>query len=1338
MTDHTTPPGTRFDLLPWAKRMKVDDLLGQHISQLCPYIRWAAVAKRMEMAPPHATIHEVVAQGRLQLAFLDPRMERPLLAAAVSHLRLHAERRLQARRREQLWRTPLPTPALAELSARLQALFNGLEAGFEPMSLFDELDLDEDDLPAFPSPRSLRFDQVGLSLTAAFARGYRYTTTTLFLQQEDAVEPHWSCSCEHDEEGCEHARFLLGWLLDDLHVAESQLRPTLARVVGQPAWQRLLDQLDTLLPQVTAAAAPAGERVARAERCVWRLAHDDLDGTFVTPLVQKRTAAGGWSRGRQLGRRELSPAHPAAADEDRRALEVLDHAAAVGYDEPPVGELCAALCGHPALSTAEPPHHPVELRRSPLRLGVVPAGDGDRLVLGVAFGDAVRHGATLAAADTGGGWLVAPDRGGRVWHVVQVPEPLYPVVHILTVFSNVALPATALEPVLRRLASLGPHVEIHVDPALVGQRDTLPPAPAVDLAPLADGGLELRLGILPPGREDALLVPGQGSPQLVGVTPGGAPAVVDRDLAAEQAVAEAVAGRLGLAPADRRAAWSWRVAEPAAALDLLHALQQLGDEVVVRWPEGVARLRVARATPSSLRLRVGRKGRLFEIGGEVEVDGSTVSLVELLAAVRRGERYVRLGPTAYARLEDELRARLSSADRVAAGDSAAGLTAGAFTVTRLAELLGDEVTVDGDGAFRDLLARVAVAGVEEPALPAGLATELRPYQRHGYRWLARLASWQAGAVLADDMGLGKTVQALALLLARAAEGPALVVAPTSVCAVWAAEAARFAPGLEVRLYRGAEREALLDGLGPGTVLVTSYGVLTLDVERLRQIELATLVVDEAQAIKNPATRRAQAVRAVTAEVAVALTGTPLENHLGDLWSIFRVTNPGLLGSWQRFRERFAAPIERAGDAAALADLRALVRPFLLRRTKAVVAPELPPRTEVVRWVQLGPAERALYEQARREILERLGSGAGDEERFAILAAITRLRQLACHPRLVDPASPLPSAKLEAAVEMIGDLVRDGQRALVFSQFTSHLALLREELDRRRQPYLYLDGGTPAEQRDRLVASWREGRAALFLISLKAGGAGLNLMGADSVLHLDPWWNPAVEDQATDRTHRIGQPRPVTVVRFIAEATIEEAVLELHAAKRELARGVLEGAEAAAALSAAELVELIRAAGDGEPGGAEEAEPAAADDDLEEGDEQADHAGDVAGRVRPAARRTTARRPRPRRAVPPTGPPCGLAELESLCSRLRAQLDREVAERRLSEASARTYLRVADRFLRFAATEPDGGGPRRRLADWSAAYLNAAAAGTFAAPASDRPMLSAVIRRLERLAAHTAE
>jgi len=508
-----------------------------------------------------------------------------------------------------------------------------------------------------------------------------------------------------------------------------------------------------------------------------------------------------------------------------------------------------------------------------------------------------------------------------------------------------------------------------------------------------------------------------------------------------------------------------------------------------------------------------------------------------------------------------------------------GLEVGPSAVEAVSALGAAGATVEADQHWHELVGRIVDSKDLRPRVPATLKATLRDYQREGFAWLTRLAAWGAGGILADDMGLGKTVQALAVLLDRSRLGPQLVLAPTSVAFNWVDEAKRFAPSLRVTLFADAlDRGGTLERLGRKDVLVLSYGLLTRDLERLAQVRFATIVFDEAQTLKNASTRRAKAARALQGDFKLALSGTPLENHLGELWSLFGVVFPSLLGSWEAFRTRFASPIEKQHDPTAAPALARVLQPFLLRRTKAQVAAELPPRTEIRVPVVLSPAEWQLYEDARLAALSDLETRRSkmkeQERRLEVLAAITRLRLVASHPRLYDPSSQLQSAKLERLMELVRELSAEGHRALVFSQFTSHLALVREVLDQEKIAYQYLDGSTPQGARKETVRAFQEGDAPLFLISLKAGGFGLNLTAATSVIHLDPWWNPAVEDQASDRAHRIGQHRPVTVYRLVARGTIEEQMLSLHEHKRSLVAGVLDGKDQAGRLSTPELLRLL--------------------------------------------------------------------------------------------------------------------------------------------------------------------
>jgi SNF2 family DNA or RNA helicase len=395
-----------------------------------------------------------------------------------------------------------------------------------------------------------------------------------------------------------------------------------------------------------------------------------------------------------------------------------------------------------------------------------------------------------------------------------------------------------------------------------------------------------------------------------------------------------------------------------------------------------------------------------------------------------------------------------------------------------------------------------------------------------------------------------------------------------VCANWIDEAGRFAPGLRARLY-GAPggREELLREAGPGDLVVVSYTLLQQSVEAFAGLRWATLVADEAQAIKNASAKRSQAVRELDADFRLALSGTPIENRLDELWAIMNFTNPGLLGSAQRFGERFVVPIERDRDLRAQRTLRRLIAPFVLRRLKSEVLDDLPARTETVLHVSPEPDEAAHYELLRRQALAT-ALGAGSRDRINVLAQLTRLRRAACDPRLVSPELGIVGAKVGAFVELAQELVANRHKALVFSQFTDFLALLREPVAAAGIASQYLDGSTPAAERARRIAAFQAGEGDLFFISLKAGGFGLNLTAADYVVIVDPWWNPAAEDQASGRAHRIGQSRPVTVYRLVTRGSIEERIVALHHDKRSLAQGILEDIDATAMPSVQELVALL--------------------------------------------------------------------------------------------------------------------------------------------------------------------
>jgi superfamily II DNA or RNA helicase len=454
--------------------------------------------------------------------------------------------------------------------------------------------------------------------------------------------------------------------------------------------------------------------------------------------------------------------------------------------------------------------------------------------------------------------------------------------------------------------------------------------------------------------------------------------------------------------------------------------------------------------------------------------------------------------------------------------------------------------------------------IPEARLPDDLTAELRHYQRAGVGWLSFLRETGLGAVLADDMGLGKTLQALC-----AVRGRTLVVCPRSVVHNWAAEIRRFRPALKAAIYHGTGR-ALDAGVD---VTLTTYAILRLDAEALSREAWDTVILDEAQAIKNPDSQVARAAYALSAGFRIALSGTPVENRLDELWSQLHFTNRGLLGGRAAFDERFARPIS-AGDGAAAERLRAKIRPFVLRRLKKEVAPELPPRVDAVLYCELEDAERAVYEvvraAARKDVVARLAEGASV---LAALEALLRLRQAACHPALVPGQTGDTSAKLERLLEALEDAVADGHKALVFSQWTSLLDLVEPHLEREKISFLRLDGST--RDRGAVVDGFQDDAGPkVMLVSLKAGGTGLNLTAADHVFLLDPWWNPAVEDQAADRAHRIGQDKPVMVYRLVAKDTVEEGILALQDRKRQIAEAALGQAGGAASITREDLLALL--------------------------------------------------------------------------------------------------------------------------------------------------------------------
>ncbi|WP_426514613.1 DEAD/DEAH box helicase [Dactylosporangium sp. McL0621] len=492
------------------------------------------------------------------------------------------------------------------------------------------------------------------------------------------------------------------------------------------------------------------------------------------------------------------------------------------------------------------------------------------------------------------------------------------------------------------------------------------------------------------------------------------------------------------------------------------------------------------------------------------------------------------------------------------------------------------VEVAADGWLGDLLSGEAEMRIDDGDVPLSFRGELRPYQRRGLNWLRFLERAGLGGILADDMGLGKTVQLLALL-AGDAPGPTLLICPMSLVGNWQREAAKFAPQLRVHVHHGADRARALDPAG-FDVVVTTYSVAGRDTDALAAVPWHRVVLDEAQAVKNAATKQAAAVRRLPARHRIAVTGTPVENRLADLWSIMEFANPGLLGSATKFKERFAEPIERDGDADAAARLRRITQPFVLRRVKTdrTIITDLPEKLEMDVVCSLTPEQASLYQAVVDDMLARIDSSQGIERRGLVLATMTRLKQICNHPALaLRDGSRLPgrSGKLDRLEELTEEILAAGERALIFTQYAEFGRMLRAELSARfGREVAFLHGGVPKAGRDALVARFQEATPSsppLFVLSLKAGGTGLTLTAANHVIHVDRWWNPAVEDQATDRAFRIGQRRAVQVRKFVTAGTVEEKIAALITDKRGLAQKIVGTGEGwLTDLSTADLRELL--------------------------------------------------------------------------------------------------------------------------------------------------------------------
>jgi len=938
----------------------------------------------------------------------------------------------------------------------------------------------------------------------------------------------------------------------------------------QESWELCLKALANLQKE----PQPPG-KIQAEQRFAWFITFYPSK-CILQPREQKVNAKGEWSKGRPIAIKRLSGnlgEFDYLTPQDIRVCGCIETFTSSDYGYYGKTEYTfnskaiSELIGHPLVFWEDAPTTRVEIVKGEPEL-IVKKGKRDRLTL--EFSPKLTESQNI---------LAVKETPTRI-KVIEINAEHRRIAEIIGKENRLLVPATAEKQVLAAINAVSGIVTVHSDigGGLAGAEEV--PAqtiPHIHLLP-ANDGLKVSLLSRPFTQGGPYYRPGTGG-EIVIAEINGKRLQTRRNLHEEKQLANAAIAACPTLTRIEEQDGEWLIEQSEDCLELLIELQALRDTVVLAWPEG-EKLRVKhQADLKDFQLSIQRQQDWFAATGELKLDNDLVldmqQLLELLD--KTPSRFIPLGDGQFLALTQAFRKRLDEL-RAFSEKHSKGIRFHPLATLGLEDLVDEVGKVKADKHWKAHIQRLKEVQNLQPELPSTFQAELRDYQIEGFNWLARLAHWGVGACLADQMGLGKTLQALAVILKRAHEGPTLIVAPTSVCMNWVSEAQRFAPTLNIVQFGSGDRQQLLNTLQPFDMLVCSYGLLQQEEvsQMLSQVQWQTIVLDEAQAIKNMTTKRSQAAMNLKGGFKLITTGTPIENHLGELWNLFRFINPGLLGSFESFNQRFAIPIEKFQAQQVRSKLKKLIQPFLLRRTKNQVLEELPSRTEILLHVELSREEMAFYEALRREAISKLteSEATAGRKHLQVLAEIMRLRRACCNPSLVMPDTELSSSKLQLFAEVLGDLLENRHKALVFSQFVDHLHIIRDYLDKEGINYQYLDGSTPAPERKKRVDAFQAGEGDVFLISLKAGGTGLNLTAADYVIHMDPWWNPAVEDQASDRAHRIGQQRPVTIYRLVAKDTIEDKIVELHHQKRDLADSLLEGADISGKISKEALLELI--------------------------------------------------------------------------------------------------------------------------------------------------------------------
>lgn len=930
-------------------------------------------------------------------------------------------------------------------------------------------------------------------------------------------------------------------------------QPTLSNIYHKAEWESVLEDL------IDEADGTAGRHIDEPETRLMYL-REHTDSNIIQVREQTRLKNGTWGNGKRLSDARYRKGDVAYMNNaDRRILARLNHSE---HWELTLEDVIEEMVEESRLYVGHSvPYKLVKVDRDKPYLIV--ERDGDRFL--------VKSNVPLGNAKDD---FVIVEDSPTHYSLINIPNEIRS--YYVKLLQLGSLPLEA-EPTLRSLlAKIGGKVELHS--SLIEGGSTLPITDGqwnvgFRLSPKQGGNWEVEAFVRPlaGGRKTYRLA--EGDDIIIDENEEGR-VRVKRNMEQERQNLELV-----------RAFWhsegydlhEQEVYPPEFMLDLVQLIQDHPNTFYAEWPEGQNfKIRSLTQGGGSWNGVLKPRGQWFDIEGEVNIDEQTrISISELLELVGKSKgKFVKIGENEFLALSEKLRTQLKALDAIANRDH------GKIKISPFsAALMGDdimqgELKLEMDEQLLAIRKRILDGSNYSPPIPKELNATLRSYQRDGYLWMARLNSWGAGALLADDMGLGKTVQTIAFLLLKKEEGPSLVVAPASVVPNWQAEIERFAPTLNVQILNFATNRAqvVMDAKA-GDVIVTTYGILLSIQEILTQKHWNVACLDEAHIIKNRGAKTSAAAMKIQADNRVMLTGTPVQNHLGELWNLFQFVNPGLLGNYEHFSQKFIIPIEGHQDTEKREQLERIVHPFMLRRTKQAVLKELPEKTEIYHTVELNRDELAIYESIRVRAEKMLQEG-GMEVDMHVLAEITRLRQAACSAQLIEPKWTGDSSKITALVELLQGVIEGGNRTLVFSQFVSFFDIVRKELDRLGMQYFYIDGSVPLKQRTEMVEAFQNGENALFLISLKAGGLGLNLTGANYVFHLDPWWNPAIEQQATDRTYRIGQQQAVTVYHLVSKNTIEEKIIRLHQTKRELAENILAKTDVSYKLTGKDLLEMV--------------------------------------------------------------------------------------------------------------------------------------------------------------------